>query len=65
MFLWLGSQVPSEWLMNVFGVVDPSLVALNIAKIPVLDNVHSKKINSIINQIQRERRHTMKVSAQK
>lgn len=62
MFLWLGSQVPTEWLNNVFGVADASLITSNIAKIPLFDNVHSKKISSLISHVQRERRHTMKVS---
>lgn len=62
MFLWLGSQVPVEWLNNVFGVPNLSTDILNIAKIPLRDNIQSKRLHSLIDRVQKERRHTMRVS---
>lgn len=61
MFLWLGSLLPLEWIMNVFGISDKSLINVNIYKLPLLDNIYSRRINSIVGQIQAERRRTMKV----
>lgn len=62
MFIWIGSLVPKEWLVNVFGVADFSLINPNVFRMPVFENDHSRFVNSIIVQIQRERRRTMKVS---
>ncbi|XP_065218040.1 protein transport protein Sec24C [Planococcus citri] len=62
MFLWLGSQVPVEWLNNVFGVPNVSTAILNIAKIPLRDNAQSKRLYSLIDRVQKERRHTMRLT---
>lgn len=63
MFIWIGTFVPKEWLVNVFGVADVSSVNVNTSKLPVFDNIHSKKINSLIHLIQTSKRRTMKVSS--
>mgnify|MGYP001810611613 CR=1 FL=1 len=61
MYLWLGQNVDSSLVKNLFGVT--SLQQLNVEKCKILDidTPISKTLRTIINMIQEQRKLSMKV----
>ncbi|KAK6494003.1 protein transport protein Sec24D-like isoform X1 [Huso huso] len=61
MFLWLGLACPPEAIQSLFNV--PSFAHINTEATTLLelDNPYSKKIRSIIDDIHRQRPHSMKL----
>ncbi|KAK1175018.1 protein transport protein Sec24D-like [Acipenser oxyrinchus oxyrinchus] len=61
MFLWLGLASPPEAIQSIFNV--PSFAHINTEATTLLklDNPYSKKLRSIIDNIRRQRPHSMKL----
>ncbi|XP_051580009.1 protein transport protein Sec24D-like isoform X1 [Myxocyprinus asiaticus] len=62
MFLWLGQACPPDLIQNLFNV--PSFGHLSTegqTSLPVLENAHSRKLNSIISSISQQRAKSMKL----
>uniref|UniRef100_A0A8D0C813 SEC24 homolog D, COPII coat complex component n=1 Tax=Scleropages formosus TaxID=113540 RepID=A0A8D0C813_SCLFO len=59
MFLWLGQACPPEFIQSIFNV--PSFAHLGMTSIPELDNTLSKKLRSVIDHINQQRSHAMKL----
>ncbi|XP_041075978.1 protein transport protein Sec24D-like isoform X2 [Polyodon spathula] len=61
MFLWLGLTSPPEAIQSIFNV--PSFAHINTEATTLLelDNPYSKKLRSIIDNIHRQRPHSMKL----
>ena len=58
MFLWIGHNISSEWMNQVFGgTMDDS----DRTSIPVLDTPLNKRIRDIIHRVRAERHHCMRV----
>lgn len=62
MFIWLGLNAKSEFLIQVFGVPNAGQVDTDKTFLPVLDNPLSLKIRNLIEDIRDERRRCMRVT---
>lgn len=63
MFVWLGYNLSGEWVRSVFGAQHSQQVDTNVSGgLPVLDNVLSKRVRQIVDDMQAERPRQMKVS---
>uniref|UniRef100_A0A8D0GUA4 SEC24 homolog D, COPII coat complex component n=1 Tax=Sphenodon punctatus TaxID=8508 RepID=A0A8D0GUA4_SPHPU len=61
MFLWLGVNAPPELIQGIFNVPSFAHISTESTQLPELENPYSKKIRSIIDQIQSKRPYTMKL----
>lgn len=62
MFIWVGSNTPSTWLMDVFGVNAPHQLDPVMAELPELDNPASRRVREIITTIRTQRKNHVRVS---
>ncbi|KAK4303748.1 hypothetical protein Pmani_024259 [Petrolisthes manimaculis] len=54
-FLWIGVNIQSAWLLNVFGVKDLNQVKSTISELPERDNSTSQRIRKWIGSIRTQR----------
>ncbi|OZJ02131.1 hypothetical protein BZG36_04584 [Bifiguratus adelaidae] len=59
MMLWLGREVPADFLQNVFGVSTLEEVDICMPSLPELDNVRSQKIQAMVNYMQSARARSL------
>ncbi|NWQ64072.1 SC24D protein, partial [Neopipo cinnamomea] len=61
MFLWLGASVAPELIQGLFNVPSFAHISTDATSLPDLDNPFSKKLKHILQQIQSQKPHTMKL----
>jgi len=61
MFLWLGHNVSTEFIQNVFGVGSLAQVNIENPLLTALDNDMSRNVNAVIRTVRRQRSRYMKV----
>lgn len=61
MFLWLGHNLSSDFVEEVFGVSSLAQINIETGILLELDNARSQKINQIISKVRSQRSHYMKV----
>uniref|UniRef100_A0A8C9TIC1 SEC24 homolog D, COPII coat complex component n=1 Tax=Scleropages formosus TaxID=113540 RepID=A0A8C9TIC1_SCLFO len=61
MFLWLGQACPPEFIQSIFNVPSFAHLGADMTSIPELDNTLSKKLRSVIDHINQQRSHAMKL----
>ncbi|CAH2300684.1 transport Sec24D [Pelobates cultripes] len=61
MFLWLGVSAPPEFIQGIFNVPSFAHITPEATLLPPVDSLHSKKLKSIIESIQRNCSHSMKL----
>ncbi|RMC13549.1 hypothetical protein DUI87_08625 [Hirundo rustica rustica] len=61
MFVWLGASVSPELIQRLFNVPSFAHVSTEATSLPNLDNPFSKKLKHILEQIQSQKPHTMKL----
>ncbi|KAJ7397440.1 SEC24 D, COPII coat complex component [Pitangus sulphuratus] len=61
MFLWLGASVSPELIQGLFNVPSFAHISTDATSLPDLDNPISKKLKHILEQIQSQKPHTMKL----
>ncbi|XP_033369745.1 protein transport protein Sec24D isoform X1 [Parus major] len=61
MFLWLGASVSPELIQGLFNVPSFAHISTEATSLPDLDNPFSKKLKHILEQIQSQKPHTMKL----
>ncbi len=62
MFMWLGIGLSSEFTQSVFGAQCTQQIDTERSGLPVFDNALSKRVRSIVENIQNERTRCMRVS---
>lgn len=62
MFVWVGSNTPSSWLMDVFGVAAPHQLDPVMAELPEIDNPHSRRVRDIVSTVRAQRKRHVRVS---
>lgn len=62
MLLWIGAAASPEWIQNVFGVTTATQVDTERFELPVLDNPLSVAVRNLVEQVQFQRHHCMRVS---
>ncbi|MPC67963.1 Protein transport protein Sec24D [Portunus trituberculatus] len=62
MFVWVGSNTPSSWLGDVFGVAAPHQLDPVMAELPERDNATSRRVRDIVATIRSQRKkHVRKI----
>ncbi|XP_051995784.1 protein transport protein Sec24D isoform X2 [Xyrauchen texanus] len=61
MFIWLGQACAPELIQNLFNVPSFGHLSTEGTSLPVLENAHSRKLNSIISSISQQRAKSMKL----
>lgn len=61
MFLWIGMNVASEWVQNVFSVQSAAQIDIDKTKLLDLDNPLSQRVRDIISKVQDERQRFMRL----
>ena len=61
MFVWVGSNTPSSWLVDVFGVAAPHQLDPVMAELPDLDNPTSRHVREIVSNVRAQRRRHVRV----
>ncbi|XP_053317402.1 protein transport protein Sec24D isoform X2 [Spea bombifrons] len=61
MFLWLGVSSPPEFIQGIFNVPSFAHITPEATLLPEVDSPHSKKLRSIIENIQNKCEHSMKL----
>ncbi|KAJ8336176.1 hypothetical protein SKAU_G00395190 [Synaphobranchus kaupii] len=61
LFLWLGHACPPELVQNLFNVPSLAHIGQDVKSLPELDNPQSKRLRSVIELIQQQRSHSMKL----
>lgn len=62
MFVWVGSNTPSSWLLEVFGVAAPHQLDPVMAELPDLDNSISRRVRDIVATVRSQRKRHVRVS---
>lgn len=62
LFMWIGLQVDPSWLHEAFGVQTIGQVDIEMTSLPVLENSLSARLHGIIQQIQGQRQHYVKLT---
>lgn len=62
MFVWVGSNTPSSWLMDVFGVAAPHQLDPVMAELPEIDNPTSRRVRDIVATVRAQRKRHVRVS---
>lgn len=62
MFVWVGSNISPDWLMEVFGVNAPHQLDPVMAEMPELDNPTSRRVRDVITAVRTQRRKHVRVS---
>ncbi|XP_045779677.1 protein transport protein Sec24D isoform X1 [Maniola jurtina] len=62
MLIWVGSQAPSEWVSDVFGVASPQHVDTHVCELPELDNPTSQAVRDLVLQTRIKRRNAMRLT---
>lgn len=62
MFMWIGINVASEWVQNVFSVQSAAQIDIDKTKLLDLDNPLSLRIRNIVSQVQEERQRYMRLT---
>ena len=62
MFLWIGHNVSSQWIQQVFGVQSVAQIDIDKSKILDLDNPVSVRLRQVISQVRSERSRCMKLT---
>ncbi|NWY97844.1 SC24C protein, partial [Loxia curvirostra] len=60
-FVWVGVNVQQSLIQNLFGVSSFSQISNALSTLPVLENPFSKKVRSIVDMLQGQRSHYMKL----
>lgn len=61
MFVWVGSNTPSSWLMDVFGVAAPHQLDPVMAELPDLDNPNSRLVRDIVATVRAQRKRHVRM----
>ncbi|KAG0730337.1 Protein transport protein Sec24C [Chionoecetes opilio] len=61
MFVWVGSNTPSSWLVDVFGVAAPHQLDPVMAELPLLDNPTSKRVRDIVATVRSQRKRHVRM----
>ncbi|KAM8940059.1 protein transport protein Sec24D isoform 2-T2 [Pelodytes ibericus] len=61
MYLWLGVNSPPEYIQGIFNVPSFAHIQPEATILPDVDNLHSKKLKSVITNIQNRCSHSMKL----
>ncbi|XP_069362795.1 protein transport protein Sec24C isoform X5 [Maniola hyperantus] len=62
MLIWVGSQAPTEWVRDVFGVASPQHVDTHVCELPELDNPTSHAVRDLVLQTRIKRRNAMRLT---
>lgn len=61
MFVWVGSNTPSSWLGDVFGVAAPHQLDPVMAELPERDNTISRRVRDIVATVRGQRKKHVRV----
>lgn len=61
MFLWLGSNLSSEWVQTVFEVNNVAQIDTDKTRLPDLDNPLSQRLRDLISIVRFQRHRFMRV----
>uniref|UniRef100_A0A646QIX8 Protein transport protein Sec24C n=1 Tax=Hemiscolopendra marginata TaxID=943146 RepID=A0A646QIX8_9MYRI len=62
MFIWIGMNVSSEWVQNVFSVQSAAQIDIDKTKLHDLDNPLSQRVRNIIQKVQEDRQRYMRLT---
>ena len=61
MFLWIGLNVPTKWVQDVFGVQSAAQIDIDMTLLQELDTPLSRRVRGIVKKVRDERCAHLKV----
>eukprot|EP01134_Creolimax_fragrantissima_P005944 CFRG5944T1 len=61
LYLWIGTNAPSQWCQAVFGVADASHIDTHVSTLPELDTPESRSLRRLVDHVRTSRQRFLKL----